>query len=102
LPTPTGGSQSALDPCSQGTESLLSVTRIVRCGYAGLPRWVRVYGFRLHVAFNFMALLGLISGTVGVVGLVSGCTIMMRETRLAIQNLEQEQAELNAFAVETV
>ena len=52
-----------------------------------------------HAAFNFMALLGLLSGTVGVVGLVSGCTIMMRETRLAIQNLEEE-AELTALAVE--
>ena len=53
----------------------------------------------LQVAFNFMTLLGLFSGTVGVVGLVSGCTIMMRETRLAIQNLEEE-AELTALAVE--
>jgi len=52
-----------------------------------------------HVAFNFMAFLGLLSGTIGVVGLASGCTIMMRETRLAIQNLEEE-AELTALAVE--
>jgi len=52
-----------------------------------------------HGAFNFMALLGLLSGTIGVVGLASGCTIMMRETRLAIQNLEEE-AELTALAVE--
>ena len=52
-----------------------------------------------HVAFNFMALLGLLSGTIGVVGLASGCTVMMRETRLAIQNLEEE-AELTALAVE--
>jgi len=46
-----------------------------------------------------MALLGLLSGTIGVVGLASGCTVMMRETRLAIQNLEEE-AELTALAVE--
>ena len=52
-----------------------------------------------HVTFNFMALLGLLSGTIGVVGLASGCTVMMRETRLAIQNLEEE-AELTALAVE--
>jgi hypothetical protein len=44
----------------------------------------------LHLVFNFVALLGLLSGTVGVVGLVIGCTIMMRETRLAIKNLEEE------------
>lgn len=53
----------------------------------------------LQAAFNFMAFLGLLSGTVGVAGLVSGCTIMMRETRLAIQNLEEE-SELTALAVE--
>jgi len=41
-------------------------------------------------SFNFIALLGLLAGTVGVVGLVIGCTIMMRETRLAIKNLEEE------------
>ena len=44
----------------------------------------------LHLAFPFIALLGLVSGTVGVAGLVFGCTIMVRETRLAIQNLEEE------------
>ena len=43
-----------------------------------------------HLSFNFIALLGLIAGTVGVAGLVIGCTIMMRETRLAIKNLEEE------------
>ena len=53
----------------------------------------------LHLVFNFIALLGLLSGTVGVAGLVFGCTIMMQETRLAIQNLE-EDAELTARPVE--
>src|SRR5579862_1647667 len=43
-----------------------------------------------HLSFNFIALLGLLAGTVGVAGLVIGCTIMMRETRLAIKNLEEE------------
>jgi Protein of unknown function (DUF2721) len=43
-----------------------------------------------HLSFNFIALLGLLAGTVGVAGLVTGCTIMMRETRLAIKNLEEE------------
>jgi hypothetical protein len=41
-------------------------------------------------SFNFIALLGLLAGTVGVAGLVFGCTTMMRETRLAIKNLEEE------------
>jgi hypothetical protein len=53
----------------------------------------------LHLTFNFIALLGLLAGTAGVAGLVFGCTIMMRETRLAIENLAEE-AELTAPAVE--
>ena len=43
-----------------------------------------------QLSFNFIALLGLLAGTVGVAGLVFGCTTMMRETRLAIKNLEEE------------
>ena len=54
----------------------------------------------LHLAFNFIVLLGLLSGTVGVAGLVFGCTLMVEETRLAIQNLAEE-AELTARPVET-
>jgi hypothetical protein len=53
----------------------------------------------LHLTFNFIALLGLLAGRAGVAGLVFGCTIMMRETRLAIENLAEE-AELTAPAVE--
>lgn len=53
-----------------------------------------------HLVFTFIAVLGLISGTVGVAGLVFGCTIMMQETRLAIQNLA-EDAELTARPVKT-
>ena len=49
-----------------------------------------------HLAFPFFALLGLASGTVGVGGLVYGCSLMMQETRLAIRNLEAEEAELIA------
>src|SRR5579864_3307540 len=54
----------------------------------------------LHLIFDFTAFLGLLSGTVGVAGLVFGCTIMVQETRLAIQNLAEE-AELTARPVET-
>ena len=52
-----------------------------------------------HLVFTLIAVLGLLSGTVGVAGLVFGCTIMMQETRLAIQNLAEE-AELTARPVE--
>ena len=54
----------------------------------------------MRLPFNFMAILGLLSGTVGVGGLVFGCTMMVRETRLAIQNLAEE-TEIAALAVQT-
>jgi hypothetical protein len=40
--------------------------------------------------FQTMAALGLISGTVGVAGLVIGCVLMVRETQLAVRFLEHE------------
>ena len=52
-----------------------------------------------HLVFTFIAVLGLLSGAVGVAGLVFRCTIMVQETRLAIQNLAEE-AELTARPVE--
>jgi hypothetical protein len=54
----------------------------------------------MRLPFNFMAILGLLSGTVGVGGLVFGCTVMVQETRLAIQNLAEE-AEIAALTVQT-
>jgi hypothetical protein len=45
-----------------------------------------------HAAFVAIAALGLISGTVGVAGLVAGCTAMVHETRLAVRNLAEEAA----------
>ncbi len=53
----------------------------------------------LHLAFTFIALLGLFAGTVGVAGLVFGCTIMVQETRLAIQSLAEE-VQLSARPVD--
>src|ERR1700722_2336846 len=44
----------------------------------------------MHLPFPFIALFGLVSGTLGVSGLVFGCSIMVRETRLGLQNLEEE------------
>ncbi len=53
-----------------------------------------------HVRFAAIALLGLISGAVGVAGLVVGCATMMQETRLAVQNLAEE-AQLAAHPVDS-
>jgi hypothetical protein len=44
----------------------------------------------LHLPFPVIALVGLISGTLGVAGLVFGCSIMVQETRLGLENLEEE------------
>jgi hypothetical protein len=44
----------------------------------------------LHLPLPFIALFGLVSGTLGVAGLVFGCSIMAQETRLDLQNLEEE------------
>src|SRR5215831_2648813 len=49
------------------------------------------YGQQL--AFRAAAMAGLATGVFAVTGLVSGCTLMVRETRLALQNITEE-AEL--------
>jgi hypothetical protein len=53
----------------------------------------------LRLAFNFLAILELLSGIVGVGSLMFGCSIMVRETRLAIRNLAEE-TELAGLPVE--
>jgi len=53
----------------------------------------------LRLVFNCLAILGLLSGIVGVGSLMFGCSIMVRETRLAIRNLEEE-VELAGLPVE--
>jgi hypothetical protein len=40
--------------------------------------------------FEAIAALGLMVGAIGVAGLVIGCTVMVRETRLAVKFLEEE------------
>src|SRR5437870_166015 len=45
----------------------------------------------LHVGFTAIALLGLLSGTVGVAGLLVGCAKMMQEKRLAGQKIAAEE-----------
>jgi Protein of unknown function (DUF2721) len=52
-----------------------------------------------HVWFAAIALLGLLSGTVGVAGLVVGCAMMVQETRLAVQNLAEE-AQLAPYSID--
>ena len=55
----------------------------------------------LRIEFIAIAVLGLLSGTAGVTGLVTGCSMMFRETRLAVDSLREEaqlaydSAELN-------
>ena len=49
-------------------------------------------GSALHAAFMVIALFALSSGTVGVAGLVIGCATMVKETRLAIEDLSKEAA----------
>jgi len=46
------------------------------------------YGWQF--VFRVAAIIGLAIGALGVTGLVSGCTLMVRETRLAVQTLAEE------------
>jgi len=45
-----------------------------------------------RAAFDAIAALGLASGTIGVAGLVAGCTAMVHKTRLAVRSLAEEAA----------
>ncbi|HLZ90323.1 MAG TPA: hypothetical protein VKQ28_01310 [Candidatus Acidoferrum sp.] len=49
---------------------------------------IAYYGLR--ILFLLTAGLALLVGAVAVVGLSSGCVLMVRETRLAVQNLAEE------------
>jgi len=53
----------------------------------------------LRIVFNCLAILGLLSAFVGVGSLMVGCSIMVREIRLAIRNLAEE-VELAGLPVE--
>jgi hypothetical protein len=53
----------------------------------------------LRLVFNCLAILGLLSAIVGVGSLMVGCSIMVREVRLAIRNLAEE-VELAGLPVE--
>jgi Protein of unknown function (DUF2721) len=55
----------------------------------------------LRLPFPFIAVFGLVSGTLGVAGLVFGCFIMVQETRLSLQNLEEEAGLTDPNAEDT-
>jgi hypothetical protein len=44
----------------------------------------------LRDGFIAIAVLGLLSGALGVTGLIVGCTILLQETRLAVDSLAEE------------
>jgi hypothetical protein len=46
--------------------------------------------YNVPAAFYMAAVAGLVIGALGVTGLVVGCTIMVRETRFAMQTLSEE------------
>lgn len=74
--------------------------RALRCFYASIGAFaasalISVIGSLAattwgDAAFQGMAVLSLVSGTVGVAGLVIGCGLMVRETQLAVRFLEDE------------
>ena len=76
------------------------ILRALRCFYMSLGSFaaaalISLFGSMpvfsvLPVGFIAIALIALSSGTIGVGGLVAGCAMMMRETRLAVQSLAEE------------
>ena len=76
------------------------IHRAMRCFYMSLGSFaaaalISLFGSMpvfsvLSVGFIAIALIALSSGTIGVGGLVAGCAMMMRETRLAVQSLAEE------------
>jgi len=46
--------------------------------------------YNQQLAFHAADVIGLAVGVFGVTGLVSGCILMVRETRLALQNIAEE------------
>ena len=48
--------------------------------------------YEMRLPFRAAAVIGLATGVVGVTGLVFGCLLMVRETRLAVQNIGEEAA----------
>jgi hypothetical protein len=78
------------------------VLRAMRCFYMSLGSFaaaalISLFGSMpffsvLPVGFIAIALIALSSGTAGVGGLVAGCAMMMRETRLAVQASQKKHS----------
>lgn len=78
------------DPCSEGAKILLHVAgdRSLR---VPLSRSLKLcLQLRPAPLFNFIALIGLFAGTASLGDLVVGCTVMVQETGLGIENLAEE------------
>jgi len=82
--------------------------RALRCFYASIGSFaaaalISVIGAVVAASagegvFEAMAVLSLVSGTIGVAGLVIGSALMVRETQLAVQFLEEEAHFLQTVA----
>lgn len=51
----------------------------------------------IPLGFHIMAALGFLVGSLGVLGLVAGCIVMVRETHLAIHTLADEHATYQSY-----
>lgn len=58
--------------------ALLSIVGVILAGYA------------MQVGYQAVAILAIASGSAAVIALVSGCILMVHETRVAVQNLAEE------------
>ncbi len=71
-----------------GSLGLFATAALLSVAGAIVPYWGTYYGQRL--LFQLVAGLALLAGAAAVVGLASGCALMVHETRLAVQNLAEE------------
>ena len=47
---------------------------------------------QFRLAFNVTSFLSLVAGTLGFIGMATGCSLLVRETRLAVRSLREESA----------
>jgi len=71
-----------------GSLGLFATAALLSVAGAIVPYWGTYYGQRL--LFQLVAAMALLAGAAAVVGLASGCGLMVHETRLAVQNLAEE------------
>jgi hypothetical protein len=93
-----GDHRSQLDRLHTRAQMLLSALRYfyVSIGSFAAAALVSIVGSMAIGASGFwsapLAILALLAGTLGVAGLVAGCSIMVREVRIAVTFLENEVA----------